>query len=58
MDMELIKTLLSTQEQAYRGAVEMLFKQCSENMRSLQSKVNDLTTSLEFTQREVDDLKK
>ena len=58
MDMDLIKTLLSTQEQAYRGAVDMLFKQLSDNVTVLQSTVNDLTASMEFTQREVEYLKK
>lgn len=58
MDTDLIKALLSTQEQAYRGAVEMLFKQANDNIKAVQSTVIELTTSLEFTQREVEDLKK
>lgn len=58
MDVSTLKTLLSEQGQAYRGAVDLLFKQVNENVRALQEKVNDLTVSLEYTQKEVDDLKR
>lgn len=58
MDKDLIKYLLATQEQAYRGAVEILFRQASDNIKILQLTMTDLKTSLEFTQREVENLKK
>lgn len=58
MDAETIKLLLSTQDQAYRGALEIMMKQVHEEMRSLKTTVDDLKRSLEFTQCEVDDLRK
>ncbi len=52
-----MKTLLATQDQAYRSALETFLKNVKDDMRAMQTSINDLTTSLEFTQREVEDLK-
>lgn len=57
MDQTIIKTLLESQERAYKSAMEVVVKQLTEQVRKLETTVSDLTTSLEFTQREVDDLK-
>lgn len=57
MDPTIIKTLLDSQERAYKSAMELVVKQMNDQMRKLEGTVSDLTTSLEFTQREVDDLK-
>lgn len=58
MDTEAIKLLLSTQDQAYKGALEIMLKQVYDEMRSMKSTVDELRRSLEFSQGEVDDLKK
>lgn len=57
MDVEMFKLLLSTQDQAYRGALEIMMKQIHEEVGSLRSTVDDLRKSLEFTQGEVDNLR-
>ncbi len=57
IDKSSLKTLLATQDQAYRSALETFLKNVKDDMRAMQTSINDLTTSLEFTQREVEDLK-
>ena len=57
MDSSTIKMLLESQERAYKSALDMVVKQMNDQINKLENKVSDLTTSLEFTQREVDDLK-
>ena len=57
MDSSMIKTILDTQENAYRNAMEMAVQQMNERIKKLESTVADLTTSLEFSQREIDELK-
>ena len=57
MDPSLLKTMLESQERAYKAAMEMMVKQMNDQINKLEDKVSDLITSLEFTQREVDDLK-
>ena len=57
MDSAVLKTLLDSQNQAYRGAMEVFLKQVNENVSSLQSTVSELKMSLEYTQKEVDELK-
>ncbi|KAK3871114.1 hypothetical protein Pcinc_023760 [Petrolisthes cinctipes] len=49
--------LLESQERAYKSALDMVVKQMNDQINKLENKVSDLITSLEFTQREVDDLK-
>ena len=57
MDAKQLKVLLDSQDKAYRGALEIFMKQTSENVKSLQSTITDLQTSLEFSQKDLDDLK-
>lgn len=52
-----MKTMLESQERAFNSALEIVVKQMNDHINKLENKVLDLTTSLEFTQREVDDLK-
>lgn len=57
MDATILKTMLDSQERAFNSALEIVVKQMNDQINKLEGKVLDLTTSLEFTQREVDDLK-
>lgn len=57
MDATVLKECLASQDQAYRGFVEVHMKQVDEKLRAMQSTISDLTRSLEFTQQEVEDLK-
>ncbi|KAK4292470.1 hypothetical protein Pmani_034757 [Petrolisthes manimaculis] len=57
MDSTLIKTLLESQERAYKSAMDTVVKQMNDRIMKLESTVSDLTTSLQFSQREIDDLK-
>ncbi|KAK3873451.1 hypothetical protein Pcinc_021528 [Petrolisthes cinctipes] len=57
MDTTVIKTILETQNQAYKSALEIFIGQINQKIQSLQTTVSDLQRSLEFTQKEVDDLK-
>lgn len=56
MDSTLIKTLLNSQERAYKNAMEAMVKHMNERTNQLQSTVSELTASLEYSQREIDDL--
>ena len=56
MDMPVLKTLLAAQDKAFRSALGVFTKQVNEKIQALQSSVSEVTRSLEFTQREVDDL--
>lgn len=49
--------LLESQERAYKTALDMVVTQMNDQINKLETKVSDLTTSLEFTQHEVDELK-
>ncbi|MPC72157.1 Protein unc-13 C [Portunus trituberculatus] len=57
MDSAVVKTMLEVQDQAYRGFLEIQMKQVDDKLQSMQATINKLTRSLEFTQRDVDDLK-
>ena len=52
-----MKTLLDSQNQAYRGAMKVFMKQMTDNVQGLESTVSDLRSSLEFTQKDLEDLK-
>ena len=52
-----MKTMLESQERAFNSALEIVVKQMNDQIHKLEDKVRDLTASLEFTQKEVDDLK-
>lgn len=58
MDTSVLKTLLASQDQAYRSALEVFMKQINDKVEGLQATVAALTASLEFTQREFDDSKR
>ncbi len=57
MDSPTFKMMLESQKQAYKSALDMVVKQMYDQINKLGNKISDLSTSLEFTQREVDDLK-
>lgn len=57
MDSALLKTMLDSQERAYKAAMDVVVKQMNDQITKLESTISDLTTSLEFTQRELDDMK-
>lgn len=58
MDESTLKTILASQEKAFRTSIELLEKQMNEKVQSLQNVVGEVTKSLEFSQKEVDELKK
>lgn len=53
----MLKTLLDSQSQAYHGALDVFMKQINDKFKAMDSTINDLLRSLEFTQSEVDNLK-
>lgn len=57
MDTSVLTTLLEAQDKAYRGAMELFTRQLTDQCKKLQTTVLELRTSLEFSQKEVDDLK-
>lgn len=57
MDLDTLKTILNSQDQAYRTALELFMKQIGEDLRFYKNNMDDLKRSLEFTQAEVHDLK-
>lgn len=57
MDSNTLKTILDSQDQAYRSALELCMKQVNEDLRFYKSSVDDLKRSLEYTQAEVHELK-
>ncbi|KAK4307937.1 hypothetical protein Pmani_020329 [Petrolisthes manimaculis] len=52
-----IKTMLDMQQQAYRDAMEMVMKDLSSRIRQVESCNSELIHSLQYTQKEVEDLK-
>ena len=56
MDPAVLKTVLASQEQGYRGALEIFMNQMENKVQALQSSISELTRSLEFTQQDVQDL--
>lgn len=51
------KTLLESQERAYQSAIDAVVEQMNDGIMKLETTIVDLTTSLQFNQREIDDLK-
>lgn len=49
MDRDTVKALLAAQEQAYSSALEVHTKKLRNQCRQLQSTVQDLKTSLEYS---------
>lgn len=54
---EEIKLLLEVQQKAYHDSVKMLVSSINERMKHQEDKINDLVVSLQFSQKELDDLK-
>ena len=52
-----ITKLLESQERAYKGAMDVMVRHLTERIQTLESTVSYLTASLEFSQREIDELK-
>lgn len=57
MDSTVIKTLLDSQEKAYRSAMEIVVNQLNSQIKNMEDRVSEVTRSLEFTQSEMDGLK-
>lgn len=53
-----LKTMLEVQQKAYRDATELLMVDIGSRMRLLEQRNQELVHSLEFTQKEMEDLKK
>ena len=49
---------LATQDQAYKGALDIMLRQVLVEINSLNPTVSELKRSLEFSQSEIDDLMK
>ena len=52
-----MKELISTQERAFRQTVEMFATNMKEDINSIRKTVDDLKCSLNFSQRDIDDIK-
>lgn len=57
MDPTLLKTVLESQQAAYKGATDILVSQFNSRIVTLEEKVLEVIKSLEFSQKEVDELK-
>ena len=57
MDTSLFQSMLEAQERAFKTALDVVVKQMNTQINKLENKVTDLTTSLEYSQRELDDMK-
>lgn len=55
MDLTVLKTLLTAQDQAYKSALELFMNQVNKKTEKLESTVSELTRSLEFTQAQVEE---
>lgn len=53
-----ITELLKSQERAYKGAMEVMVTNLTQRIHALETTVSALTASLEFSQQEIDELKK
>ncbi|KAK3873839.1 hypothetical protein Pcinc_000816 [Petrolisthes cinctipes] len=58
MDPVVLKTLLESQQTAYKDSIDILVNQFNSRVASLEDKITDVVKSLEFSQKEIDDLKK
>ncbi|KAK4326741.1 hypothetical protein Pmani_002759 [Petrolisthes manimaculis] len=53
-----IRIALEVQQKAYRDLIDVVRSTFNDRIKQLETNHNELTASLQFTQREVDDLKK
>ncbi|KAK4322452.1 hypothetical protein Pmani_006792 [Petrolisthes manimaculis] len=53
-----IRIALEVQQKAYRDLIDVVRSTFNDRIKQLEANHNELTASLQFTQREVDDLKK
>ncbi len=56
MDKELLKTLLQSQQEAYKSATDILVNQFNNKIEQLVNKMSEFQRSLEFSQREIAEL--
>ena len=57
MESSTLKTLLESQERAYKSGMDAVVKQMNERIMKLESTAAELTNGLEYSQREIDALK-
>ncbi|KAK4318554.1 hypothetical protein Pmani_010464 [Petrolisthes manimaculis] len=57
MDPDTLKVLLDSQNQSFRSAVDIIVDQFKSRITDMETRMSDLTRSLEFTQAEVTELK-
>ena len=57
MDLSAFKMMLESQERSFKLSLDTVVKEMHNQISKLENKISELTTSLEFTQREVDELK-
>ena len=50
-----VKTLLESQANAFKAAMEIVVKDVKEEVRTLRNEVKDLTVSLQFTQAKMEE---
>ncbi|KAK3868805.1 hypothetical protein Pcinc_025843 [Petrolisthes cinctipes] len=58
MDSNTLKVLLDSQNQSFRGVVDNIVDQFKSRITNMETKLIDLTRSLEYTQAEVTDLRR
>ncbi|KAK3889169.1 hypothetical protein Pcinc_006743 [Petrolisthes cinctipes] len=57
MDSDTLKVLLDSQNQAFRSALDIVVEQFNSRIASMESKISDITRSLDFSHAETVDLK-
>lgn len=57
MDSATLKTVLASQDQAYKGALDACMKTVNDKLTSSDNTIKELVRSLEFTQGQVEDLR-
>ena len=55
---DVVKTLLQSQADAYRSSLSLLIQDVKEEMKSIRQDVNDLKVSLQFSQGKLDEAEK
>lgn len=57
MDSAALKVLMDSQNQTFRSALDIIVEQFKSRITDMETKISDLTRSLEFSQAEISDLK-
>ena len=58
MDPSVLKTILNSQQEAFKGSLDIFMKQINEKLKAHEDTIDDLTRSLEHTQKEFEEVKK